>query len=286
VYNSPTAAHIPANVVGYNFLFQANAGNTGLRPETADQFDLSFERYFSATGAATVDFFYKKLSNAQGNAQYTQSFTNNGSTQAVQVTGPVNVKDGGRLSGAELDYETYFKFLPGILKGLGMQATYTYVKQSGINNTNLIDNPNPLVGGQGSFGAGVNTAGGVVIDSHQLAGVSKSSYDLVGLYEYGPVGVRLAYNWRSRFLTDNLDCCIGLPVFQKASGYLDGSVRYSVGEHVELSLDVANILDTTTVYQQEVFGDSSATPGAKPVYMDSAWTRVGRRYQLGVRAKF
>jgi TonB-dependent receptor len=286
VYNSPTAAHIPANVVGYNFVFMANAGNTGLRPETADQFDLSFERYFSAAGALTLDFFYKKLWDALGDSRFTRDLTNNGSTQPVEITGPVNVHDGGRLSGAELDFETYFKFLPGLLKGLGMQATYTYVQQSGISNTNLVDNPNPLVGGQGSYGAGVSTAGGVVIDSHALAGVSKHSFNLVGLYEYGPFGVRLAYNWRSRYLTDNLDCCIGLPVFQKAAGYLDGSLRYSIGKHVALTFDVANILDTTTVYQQQIFGDSSATPGARPVYMDSAWSRAGRRYELGVRAKF
>ena len=30
VYNSPTAAHTAANVTGYNFVFQANAGNAGL----------------------------------------------------------------------------------------------------------------------------------------------------------------------------------------------------------------------------------------------------------------
>jgi len=286
VYSSPTAAHIPANVVGYNFVFMANAGNTALRPETADQFDLSFERYFSATGAVTLDLFYKKLWDALGDSRFTRNFTNNGSTQAVEITGPVNVHDGGRLSGAELDYETYFRFLPGLLKGIGLQATYTYVEQSGISNTNLVDNPNPLVGGQGSYGAGVSTAGGVVIDSHTLAGVSKDSFNLVGLYEYGPLGVRVAYNWRSRYLTDNLDCCIGLPIFQKAAGYLDGSLRYSIGQHVALTFDVANILDTTTVYQQQIFGDSAATPGAKPVYMDSAWSRAGRRYQLGIRAKF
>jgi TonB-dependent receptor len=286
VYDAPAAAHVPANVVGYNFVFMANAGNTALRPETADQFDLSLERYFSATGALTLDLFYKKLWDALGDSRFTRNFTNSGSTQAVEITGPVNVHDGGRLSGAELDYETYFKFLPGFLKGLGTQATYTYVEQSGISNTSLVDNPNPLVGGQGAYGAGVSTAGGVVIDSHALAGVSKHSFNLVGLYEYGPLGVRLAYNWRSRYLTDNLDCCIGLPVFQKAAGYLDGSLRYSIGKHVALTFDVANILDTTTVYQQQIFGDSSATPGAKPVYMDSAWSRAGRRYEFGVRAKF
>jgi len=82
----------------------------------------------------------------------------------------------------------------------------------------------------------------------------------VGLYEKGPVGVRLAYNWRSSYLTANLDCCIGLPVFQKAAGFLDGSVRYSIGKHVELSLDATNLLDTKTVYEQQIFGDSPATP--------------------------
>jgi hypothetical protein len=49
---------------------------------------------------------------------------------------------------------------------------------------------------------------------------------------------------------------------------------------------VTNLLDTKTQYQQQIFGDSSATPGAKPVFMDSGWTRVDRRYQLGVRVKY
>ena len=109
---------------------------------------------------------------------------------------------------------------------------------------------------------------------------------MVGLYEKGPLGIRLAYNWRSSYLTQNLDCCIGLPVFQKAAGFLDGSVRYSINPHVELAVDVSNILGTTLVYQQEIFGDSPLTPGAHPVYMDSAWSRADRRVQLGVRAKF
>jgi hypothetical protein len=84
----------------------------------------------------------------------------------------------------------------------------------------------------------------------------------------------------------NLDCCIGLPVFQKAAGFLDGSVRYSIGSHIELSLDATNLLDTTTKYQQQIFGDSSATPGARSVFKDSAWSRVDRRYQFGIRVKF
>ena len=74
------------------------------------------------------------------------------------------------------------------------------------------------------------------------------------MYEYGRIGARLAYSWRSEFLTNNLDCCIGLPMWQEASGYLDGSLRLQVGNHIELSLEGSNLLNTTTVNRQQLFG--------------------------------
>ena len=286
IYNSPTAAHIAANVVGYNFVFNSTAGNAALRPESADQFDLSYERYFGPTSSLTVGLFYKKLSNTLSEANFNRTFTNNGATETVQILGPINEKDGGRVDGVEFAYQTFFDFLPGLLNGLGMQANYTYVGQHGIKNSNLVDAGALTAGGVGAFGAGNEAVGGAVLDSHRLEGVSDHTFNLVGLYEKGPIGVRLAYNWRSMYLTKNLDCCIGMPVFQKAAGFLDGSVRYSIGSHVELSFDATNLLDTRTTYEQQIFGDSAATPGAKPVFMDSGWARVDRRYQLGVRVKF
>jgi TonB-dependent receptor len=286
VYSSPTAAHVAANVVGYNFVFNSTAGNAGLLPESADQLDLSYERYFNPTSSLTLGLFYKKLHNSLSEANFTRQFTNNGVTETAQILGPINTKNGGKIEGAEFAYQTFFDFLPGLWNGLGMQVNYTYVNQIDIHNSNLIDAGALTAGGVGSFGAGDEAVGGVVIDSHKLAGVSTNTVNLVGLYEKGPVGLRLAYNWRSQYLTDNLDCCIGLPVFQKAAGFLDGSVRYSIGSHIETSFDVTNLLDTKTQYMQQIFGDSSATPGAKPVYMDSGWSRVDRRYQFGVRVKY
>jgi TonB-dependent receptor len=286
VYNSPTAAHVAANVVGYNFVFQANAGNAGLRPIKADQFDVSFERYMGRTSSFTVDAFYKRLTDLIAYGQSSRSFTNNGSTQTVQVNGPINATGTGKLYGFEANYQTFFTFLPGALSGLGMQLNYTYVHQSGINNSNLITATDG--GGVGAQGIGNPAFGGAgpVIDSHMLAGISKHTVNAVGLYEKGPLAIRLAYNWRSRYLTQNLDCCIGLPVFQKAAGFMDGSIRYSVTRNIELSLEAVNLLGTTTVYQQQIFGDSPQSPGAKPVFMDSAWSRVDRSFQAGARFKF
>jgi TonB-dependent receptor len=286
VYNSPTAAHTAANVVGYNFVFNSTAGNAALLPESADQFDLSYERYFGPTSSLTLGLFFKKLKNSLSEDNFTRPFTNNGVTETAQILGPINEKNGGKIEGAEFAYQTFFDFLPNPFNGLGVQVNYTYVNQIDIHNSNLIDAGALTAGGVGSFGAGDEAVGGVVIDSHRLAGVSTNTFNLVGLFEKGPIGLRLAYNWRSMYLTDNLDCCIGLPVFQKAAGFLDGSIRYSIGSHVETSFDVTNLLDTKTQYEQQIFGDSSATPGAKPVYMDSGWSRVDRRYQLGVRVKY
>ena len=286
IYNSPTAAHTAANVTGYNFVFQANAGNAALRPMTTDQFDISFERYMGRSSSFTIDGFYKRLHNAIAYGLSYRNLTNAGSTQLVQINGPQNVGGGGTLLGFEAAYQTFFTFLPGIFNGLGAQLNYTYVHQAGINNSNLIDATSG--GDVGASGAGQAANGGTgnVIDSHQLAGISKHTFNVVGLYEKGPIGIRLAYNWRSRYLTQNLDCCIGLPVFQKSAGFLDGSIRFSVNRFVELSIEGTNLLNTTTVYQQEIFGDSPMTPGVKPVYQNSAWSRVDRRVQFGMRAKF
>ena len=159
------------------------------------------------------------------------------------------------------------------------------MRQSGIDNSHLAVQPGYTPGGTIAFGGGlqVNDA---VIDSHRLAGLSDHSYNVVALYEYGRIGARLAYSWRSEFLTNNLDCCIGLPMWQEASGFLDGSIRLQLGDHLELSLEGSNLLNTTTVNQQQVFGDSAATPGAKPVLIDSAWIGSDRRYQLGIRFKY
>ena len=288
VYNSPNAPHVAANVTGYNFVFNAQSGYAGLRPTTADQFDLTFERYMGKSSSFSIDVFYKKLHNSISYGQFTRDFTNNGSTQTVQLQGPRNQSGGGTLKGVEVAYQTFFDFLPGLLNGLGVQGNYTFVDQSGISNSNLIAVGALDAGGTGGQGAGLDVSGGrgAVIDSHMLAGISKHSFNLVGLYEKGPVALRVAYNWRSRFLTNNLDCCIGLPVFQKAAGFMDGSIRFSVDKYVELSIEGQNLLNTRTVYQQQIFGDSKITPGAKPVFLDSNWGVVDRRFVFGARFKF
>lgn len=285
IWTDPNGPHTAANVKGYNFVFTADSGYGGLSPITADQFDLSYENYFSSTSSFTIDMFYKKLNGSIEFGNFLRSFTNNGATENVRIRGPQNGDGGGTLKGFEVAYQSFFDFLPSPFDGLGLQANYTHTSQSGINNSNLANQPGYAAGGTIAFGGGLETDG-AVIDSHRLAGISDDSYNLVVLYEKGKIGARLAYSWRSAFLANNLDCCIGLPIWQKASGFLDGSFRYALSDNVELSLDASNMLGTTTVMQQQVFGDSKQTPGAAAVTIDSDWIKSDRRYQIGVRFKY
>ncbi len=293
IWTDPNGPHTAANVKGYNFVFTADSGNAALAPITADQFDLSYENYINATSSFTFDLFYKKLNGDISYSQLARGVTFNGETQNVIIRGPGNGKGGGELKGFEVAYQTFFDFLPSPFDGLGIQANYTHVDQSGINNSNLANQPGYAGGGTLAFGGGLQVSGvnsngapAGVFDSHRLAGISDDSYNIVLLYEKGKFASRLAYNWRSDFLTNNLDCCIGLPMYQKGNGFLDLSLRYKLNDNIELSLDGSNLLDTTTVIQQQVFGDSDATPGAKAVRKDSAWIRNDRRYQIGVRFKY
>lgn len=287
-------------VTGYNFVFSAEAGYAGLKPVEADNFDLSYEAYFSKSSSFTFGLFYKKLENAIAYGRAVRDITNGSSTQAVTIRGPSNDPgSGGTLKGFEVAYQTFFDSLPGAWSGLGVQLNYTRAKQEDINNSNLAVQAGYLPGSTTAFGGGNNQSTGGqgnagnplsftsnVIDSHRLAGISDHSYNVIGMYEYQKVGARLAYSWRSEFVTANLDCCVGLPVWQKANGYLDASARYSFTDNIEVSLDVSNLLDTTAVTQQQIFGDSTLTPGAKPVKLDSGWVRNDRRLQLGVRFKY
>jgi TonB-dependent receptor len=273
------------NVSGYKFVFYADSGFGGLKPITSNNFDLAYEYYWGKSSSLTAGVFYKKMNGSIAFGQFAREFENNGATQTVLIRGPRNGEGGGTLRGIELALQTFFDFLPGAWRGLGGQLNYTHVGQSGISNSNLAVQPGYVPGATAAFGGGLQVTD-MIIDSHRLAGISDDSYNVVMLYEHGPIGARLAYSWRSEFLTNNLDCCIGLPMWQKASGYLDGSIRFQVSNQLELSLDGSNLLDTTIVNQQQVFGDSPLTPNAAPVRRDSAWIRSDRRFQLGFRLKY
>ncbi len=265
------------NAVGYRYNYTASAGNPRLRPVTADQFDLSLEYYAGRAGSFGAAAFYKKFHNYIQNGTFTVPITNNGVTRDVIVTGPVN-GDGASIKGLEFSYTGYFDFLPGLLSGFGLQANYTFVDNSGVKNSNLILD---TTGGQTSSAAIPGN-----IDPGVLENLSKHSYNLILLYEKGPFGGRLAYNWRSKFLSSVNDCCVGFPVWTKSQGFLDASIRLAVTPWAEINLQGSNLLNTKTRMMAQIKGVTGLNPDQAPQFIDTGYYESDRRYEVGLRFKF
>ena len=257
--------------IAYDWQYTAKSGNPGLKPMTADQFDLTLEYYFGRSSSITATGFYKKFYDYIQAGQFSLDITNGGVTETVRLDRPVN-GDGATIYGAEFAFQTFFDFLPAPLDGFGVQANYTYVKNNGIETVNLT---NETAGG--TAGGGI-TYEDSTVKPNALEGISKHSYNLVGMYEKGPISARVAYNWRSKYLVTAIDCCVGFPIWQKSTGYLDASFRLRATANIELVLEGTNLLGTDTVLMQQVDSDGLLKP--------NAWFKNDRRYQLGVRLNF
>lgn len=255
-------------IVGYNWRYRGQAGNPRLKPIEADQFDVTLEYYFARAGSFSTTAFYKKFTNYIQSGTYVLNVTNNGVTRDVLVSGPMN-GDGASIKGFEVAAQGFFDFLPGLLSGFGVQANYTYVDNNGIETINLTNET-----GGGTAGGGVSYDA-TAVKANALEGISTHSYNLVGMYEKGPISARVAYNWRSKYLVTAIDCCVGLPIWQDATGYLDASIRWRITSQFEFSLQGSNLLGTDTVLYQQVDNTGLLKP--------NAWFKNDRRIQAGIR---
>jgi TonB-dependent receptor len=259
------------------FRYTASSGNPNLKPTTADQFDLTVENYFASVGSFTFNIFYKQFHDyIQNGTRQSIALTHNGVTRDIEVTGPVN-GEGASIKGFEVAYQRFFDFLPAPFDGLGVQANYTHIQNTGIKNTGI---NSTSAGGGGGLGAG---GGGVIaefdnITVDRLEGLSDEAYNITLMYEKGPWALRSAYSYRSKFLVTAADCCVGFPIWQKGNGYLDASVRYRVSDNIEVSIQGSNLSDTKTVLLQQVDNRGTLLPNA--TFMND------RRIQLGVRLKY
>ena len=224
----------------------ATAGNPFLKPATAWQFDASLEWYFAQeVGSLTFNAFYKSVKDFFFQEITSRDITNNGVTQNVLVRGPANFDGTGKVKGFELAYQQTYDFLPAPFDGLGMQANYTYIESSGLPNTFL------------NTGAPVNPST-VPPGNLPLEQLSKHNFNITAFYEKGPISLRAAYNWRSRFLLTAADAIFPYySIFNEATGQLDASIFFNVTDNVRVGVQGVNLLNEVTKTTQAFTGNPS-----------------------------
>jgi TonB-dependent receptor len=219
-------------------------------------------------GYVSVDYFQKDVRDFFYQSVQPRTFTNNGISETAYVTQPTNYGGVGKIKGAEVGYQQTFDFLPGLLNGLGMSATYAYVTSKGLPNS-LLSNVSDAPTATPSTGRG----------NLPFEGMSKNNVNVAGFYEKGPVSVRLAYSWRSKFLETAVDEIYPyFPVYEDATGQLDASAFYSVTGHIKVGVQGVNLTDTITKTEQQFTSTGQLGP--------ASYFITDRRFSLIVRGNF
>jgi TonB-dependent receptor len=271
-----------------------SGGNVFLDPYKANQYDVSYEYYFSESGMFSAGLFYKDIKSYIFNYVelgkvvvegfetelvtrepfYTEEDFKAGESGLdtpveyplyfESVQRPIN-GEGGRISGLELGFLTNFDFIDGF-ENFGVQANYTYAdSEADYFKESFGDDKVDL--------------------PYQYQ--SEQAYNLMGFYEDDDLMVRVAYNWRSESLDNPANGLDGMAIWRDSYGQLDASFSYKISESIELLGSVSNALEESNQYFSAERTDGNLLKGDDvPTDRNYNQTYNGRTFRLGVRAVF
>jgi TonB-dependent receptor len=121
-------------------------GNPNLKAEHSDNFDLLFEQYLNPAGSIQAGFFYKRLTDplVEGKFSESGSLFTGATTPFVRVTQVQNVGS-ANVKGFEIGYIQRLKFLPGVMKGAGISANYSYTNSEADGLLGLLRDDSPAL---------------------------------------------------------------------------------------------------------------------------------------------
>ena len=281
-------------------------GNPALKPFRADNFDLSFERYFGKNGLISVAFFLKNLANfpQQTAGEVPLSSVYDAATyQAIlgTITSPTllaytqangvyavrqfNDAPGGTIKGVELNVQSNFSFLPAPFDNFGVTANYTHIESSlsYLTGTTLSTTQT------GTASTAVNT-----FATAPFLNTSPDAFNATFYYEDKKFSARVSGAYRTqyvnRFPLATGTCSVGLttnaggvcnsPIvadfgFVGSTFNLDFSMSYGLTPWARISLEGRNMTNTPqfrSIYE------------ANP--LSSLYAGTGRIITAGLRVVF
>jgi TonB-dependent receptor len=298
------------NTIGVRFdgtsLTGSSDGNPMLKPTMSTNTDLTAEWYFAKAGSLTFSAFNKDLKDIIMTQNYAYTAKDvTGKPQTFVVTGPVNGAN-GYARGFEIAHQQYYDFVPDWLRGIGTQASWTYVDSERTLKKPVFEAWCSGNDASSNFNLNIN---GCDTDARAfgktpLQGLSRHTINFAVMFERNGLSMRLAYNWRSRYLlgvnqwgsrgnnglntnpaadasrylipTTNNDQAYGLPLYQAPYGQLDASVFYDFTDKFRVGLEATNL---TNSYTRQIM-EQHAGDFTRQVFMS------GPRYTLLAQYSF
>ena len=250
----------------------AQAGNPAIKPATAWQFDASLEWYFARVGSITLNGFYKSIDDFFYQRVRLETYAFGGELVNVLTRGPDNFDGTGKIKGFEVAYQQTYEFLPAPFDGLGVAANYTYIDSKGL--------PNTFLNGGNIATNTVESPSTVPPGNLPLEQLSKHNINATVFYEKGPLSMRAAYNWRSRFLLTASDVIFPFySIFNEPTGQLDASIFFNITDQIKIGAQGVNLLNETTKTSQAYTGDPN-------LLAPRSYFTNDRRFSFVIRGQF
>lgn len=198
--------------------------NPELKPQIADNYDLSLEYYFEPAGVVTAGVFYKDIESfiyEAGGATIPAGQDNGFGGEFAGYTLTTHYNGGqGKVKGLELSYNQQFTFLPGWLKGFGAFANYTRMEA------------------EGNYGSGGAIG---LAPTPKIPGFNPLNANVGLSYIRNKLTLRAQWNYRGRYLL-TFNANESRLVYARARDTLGIKTAYRFNRRFEAYFDVVNLL--------------------------------------------
>ncbi|XOV77690.1 MAG: TonB-dependent receptor [Aestuariibacter sp.] len=258
--------------------WEANAGNARLQPLEANQFDLSYENYFSDSGYYAISFFYKDLKNWHDSGVTIGDFTAAYIPGFHQTSGETDINGDGVIDENDIVGPSLFQGvvnyrqdgLQGFVRGWELQASVPF------------DLIHESLDGFGAF-ASATFLDGEFDNGSAVPGLSEESYSLTMYYENAGFEVRVSGTKRDPFSTETRAISLSLAQIDDRGGELwDAQIGYDFSESnieslhgLRITLQGQNLTDEDTV---------QANPGDGRQITN--YQSFGRNFLIGLNYEF
>ena len=218
----PDFGSIIPNTIADDTPRTVSVSNPNLKPQHANNYDLTAEYYFNPQGVFSVSLFRKKIADYiyTDTSQTVGAGADNGFDGEYVGYRLTTQANGGtaKIEGIEFNYQQQLSFLPGWAKGFGVYTNYGYTQTEG------------------------NYGGTVVLTTRSLAGfLNKNGNAGLSYRGYG-LDLRLQAAYRGNYLITN-STTPALLVYSNAKTTWNLKARYDVMKRLTLFLDVENLFE-------------------------------------------
>jgi TonB-dependent receptor len=227
---------------------EANFGNPNLDPMKARNYDFGIEKRLGYAGVISAYGFYKDIKNFV----YNTDLAGTGVWTTFDQANTFANGDTAKVKGLELNYAQSFRHLPAPWNGFLLSANATFT-----------DSKARIEGYSGGTAVGRNVS---------LPNQSDRTMNLMLGYETGPLSMRIAANYKSKYLLEVTDIASADgDLYADAQTQYDFSMRYNVTKQVQIIFEALNLSDE----KYYVYTGRSG--------LNAQYESYGRTYKLGAK---